>query len=184
MSKKSSLKNWGILALLLIFFGSPFFLAQWFFYHKGAAVPAELGTVNHGQLIQPPVILDQVLNIPPTHLKLKKHWYILYISNSENEKQINQALDKIYRIRLALGKEFSHVGELFGTPKSNALTSNPLKIHSFILSPQGTEKLLSFLKAPQGIFLMDTSKNIFMVYPENVNSDDIYKDIRRLISNQ
>lgn len=184
MSKNISTKNWITIFLLFLFFASPFFIAHWFFYHKGASVPAHLGTVNHGKLIHPLIPLQQVLASSTPMPVLNKHWTLLYVSTSQDIHHINKNLDKIYRIRLALGKDFSQVGQLFGTLKENALDPNPLKIQSIILSPKGTQRLLTQLKLSQGIFLIDASGNIFMAYPVNSKSEDIYKDIRRLISNQ
>ncbi len=184
MSNRISKKNWLIIFLLFLFFASPFFIAQWFFYHKGAEVPAHLGTVNHGKLIQPLIPLEYVV-APSTKIPLlNKHWTILYVSASKNSAHVNKILDKIYRIRLALGKEFSQVGELYGTLKHHTLTDNPLKIDTIVLSPKGMQQLISQLTRSQGIYLIDGKGNIFMAYSANINSEDIYKDIRRLISNQ
>lgn len=184
VKNKISAKNWVVIFLLLLFFASPFFIAQWFFYHKGSAVPAHLGTVNHGKLIHPLITIQQVIPSSTKIPSLNKHWTIFYVATSQNEKHINKVLDKIYRIRLALGKDFSQVGELLGSLKENTVESNPLKIPTVILSAQGAQILLGQLTLSQGIFLVDALGNIFMAYPVNIKSDDIYKDIRRLLSNQ
>ena len=129
---KISKKNWLTIFLLFLFFASPFFIAQWFFYHKGASVPAHLGTVNHGKLIHPLIPLQQVLAASTQSPVLNKHWTLLYVSTSQNSDLLNKNLDKIYRIRLALGKEFSQVGQLFGALKENILDPNPLEIQTII----------------------------------------------------
>lgn len=182
MSKKSNLKNSFTLGILILFCVTPFFLAQWIYYHRASEVTQKLGTVNHGKLIRPLITLNQIIDTNTALPALNHHWSIFYVSTSKDKTQIDKTLDKIYRIRLALGKDFSQVGEVFGTLKSNVLESNLLNIPEIILSPQGLEKLLTYLNTPQGIFLIDPAENVFMGYPDNVNSEDIYQDIRRLIS--
>lgn len=184
MTNNMKTKNWLIILLLFCFFAAPFFLAQWFFYNKGNAVAIHLGTVNHGKLIQPVISLNDITTSAESSPSLKHRWTIFYATTSSHAKHINKILDKIYRIRLALGKEYSQVGELFGSTMPQPLVPNPLKINTVVLSSEGSQKLLSQLQLPTGIFLIDANKNIFIAYPEKVNSDDIYKDLRRLLSNQ
>lgn len=182
-----SQKNKLIPIILILLFATPFFLAQWFFYHHGTDVTQKLGTVNHGQFIQPPVEFNSIVDTNTSQLKLKHQWYLVYITmTSDTNDHTEQALDKLYRIRVALGKEFSRVGELLGTLKEMPLSSshNPLNIPSITVTQSGTNPLLSLLKSSQGIFLMDPSQHIFMAYPDTAPSDDIYQDIRRLLSNQ
>ena len=179
-----SRKNKIALIILFFLFVTPFFAANWLFYHHGTEISKHLGTVNHGRFIQPSIDLNQIIGPAVAPLSLKPKLYLLYVSTAKDSKSTHSALDKIYRIRLALGKDFSKVGELCGLMTGNALAPNPLKITTLTLSSEGIAKLLTFSKEPQGIFLMDSSWHIFMAYSVNAKSDDIYQDIRRLISNQ
>lgn len=175
---KTDTKKYLILLLLLIVFASPFFLAKWVFYQHGSAVLSTLGTVNQGKLIQPMV----TLNVSTSDLAHK--WYLCYIAEN-NTHDIAIILDKMQRIRLSLGKEFSQVGLLIGETQAIDVTSDVPTDALKILIPQHlVDQLLAIQGKPSGIFIMDPAHHIILAYPVDVNSEAIYQDIQRLLKVQ
>lgn len=180
--KKNVIKNWGVIFILLLFFVSPFFLAKWFFYQHGSDVVSTLGTVNHGKLIQPPIPLKQILKSTTHKILLKHKWYIFYVLNAKANQNADAVLDKIQRIRLALGKDFSQVGAVLGvSQKIYNVKVDPAVLSEVSLSQKGIQHLLAFSENSQGIFIMDPQFNIILSYPTDVNSEAIYRDIQRLL---
>ena len=183
--KKSGLKNTLFIFMVFVLFAAPFFLAHWFYEHKSSEILSTLGTVNNGRLIQPPIKLSYILS--DSQQATPEKWIFLCVVRSTEDKAvITRLLDKLERIRLALGKEYSKTSLILGLPKTNGLPENwPVEMQSIpriILSEKGIHLLLDRLEgSSNGIFLVDPHGNVIMLYPPDEKSDDIYKDIQRLL---
>lgn len=181
-----------ILVLLLLLFASPFFLAHYFFYRYGSQVVSTLGTMNKGILIKPAIPLKEILNRSTLALQqgskiVQNKWYILYVISSKEQSNalIEKTVDKIQRIRLSLGKDFSKVGFFLAGSKNtmrkvSALSKEISVVPRLVLNKKGVNELLLTTSAEESIFIMDPKQRILLAYPIDVNSEDIYKDIQRL----
>ncbi len=182
-AKKNRNKKIGVICILFILFVSPFFLARWFFYDYGTDVLSALGTVNEGHLIQPPIQLD-IKNITTTE---GKKWTIVCVASDQvSNDVVESTLDKIQRIRLSLGKEFSETSALLILPPSYSEeiqmpTIVSEDIPEMTLPENKMAELLVFSGGEQGIFIMDSENRVLLAYSIEANSEAIYKDIRRLI---
>jgi|GEM_PF-5895374 len=173
-------KKYSMLIAMLLLFASPFLLAWQF--HQASPVLKKLGTVNRGHLIVPPMAVSKLLEsgTPVLH----KKWHLLYLGNADSV-----VLDKLARIRLALGKDYSRVDEIFGqaageassgdkaldffpnaSPESNGSAGSERSLLSasltkLIISREGAEKLLSFV--PSGVHVSEKpAGGIFIMDPQ------------------
>lgn len=139
MQRKS--KTLCIFIILCILFVTPFLLARYFFTEYRDTLTSTLGTVNKGKLLEPPIVLPG---------KWEPKWTMLSTSD--------QTWDKIQRIQLALGKDFSRVA---------IAKINNIELPANI--------------AANSIFIMDAEHRVILAYPADVNPDDVYRDIERLL---
>jgi hypothetical protein len=180
-----------IIVVLFGLFAIPFFLARWVYTEHASTVLTQLGTVNQGKLIEPPIHL-----VVQSNVKLEKKWYLIYVTSDKNlvkslkDKQMNKimpittTLDKIQRIRLSLGKKFSQIGALLVLSHQENIPM-PVVVQEAIPEvtiPENTiDALLTFSGGSEGVFIVDPDRNVILAYSVDTDSEAIYKDLGRLL---
>lgn len=180
MIKKNN--KWPIIGLFTIF-AAPLFIAYGGWYLGWFD---NVGSSNHGDLIQPVVTLDKsglLLQQKTMEEKdLNHHWWIIYVSDDKNCALRCQA--NVYLInqsRTAQAKELVRIEKLI-VSKNQPFTS---RAQTFINQHFGSNVFAtlsanSSLEAGK-IYLMDPLGNIFMSYPEVADEQQAVKAGRGII---
>lgn len=169
--KKSSHKIY-ILILLIVVFLAPGVGAYILFQH-----PQWLGEtrINRGELLKPPI-----------HLAVfgqQKKWRIVYWSPQPCTKSCLETLEKIAKVRLALGRKLYQV-EQWLVLGDNAADLNNLdrlaiqKLDFKIIHL--TQENMSAGDAK--IFLADPNEYLILAYQSSAHPEDLYKDLKLLIN--
>lgn len=173
-----------ILIVLAIIFLSPVIITKFLFDKYAVEVPKIMGTVNKGFLMQPAIDVATVLVNSQDANLIKNHWYLLLITRNPTGPQdplVAPLLNKISRIRLALGKDYSQTGVLMASTNPGAMAGGTLADGYMTLTSVGVNLLLGYAGTEQGIFVMDPRGFIVLAYPSTVESESIYKDLTRLM---
>ncbi|OGV29909.1 MAG: hypothetical protein A3E88_02250 [Legionellales bacterium RIFCSPHIGHO2_12_FULL_35_11] len=170
-------KNSRTLLWLLVIFIIPGVLAYLFFKN-----PSYLGGVetNRGVLLDPPILID--------NFKKNDKWRIAYYSPEKCDENCLGNLDKLSRVRLALGRYLYNVDAyLVVNSENNALTDGNSKILKNL-----SINLLKIVVMPQEKALFSNTPFYFIVSPENYiilqyradsQPDDLFQDIKKLVKN-
>lgn len=175
MIQKHSSSKPTALALLFLLFILPGCLALLFYQH-----PQWLGgqTTNHGQFISPMIKLDS-LN--------QQKWHLLLISDQACDSQCLTQLDKLARLRLALGRLSRKVDLRLMVTEKSLLPNNTIRkqmeeiaLASQVLSPI-EKQLLIKRRYQRGVFIVDPHGYMILSYPLDMQQKPIYKDLKHLI---
>lgn len=172
---QNSSKRAMFLFLLLVFI-LPGCLAVLFFQH-----PQWIGnqTTNNGEFVSPLIKLDS--------LDKQSRWHLLLISDQACDKQCLSLLDKLARVRLALGRLSREVDLHLMVTEAVLLPDNFIRrqmkdvaMESQVLSPTDQKHLLSrnYLR---GVFIVDPRGYMVLFYPPGAHQKSIYKDLKHLI---
>ena len=170
--------NYFILLLLGLVFLTPGISAYFFYTHPHwlAATPT-----NKGVFLNPPVLLAP---LEPSGTK----WRFVLWSPGACEASCIAQLDKLARIRLALGRRlYSVVTELVLGVNAPPLSDELVKalqerdIHTLKLGTATNESML-VLQNHLEIFIANPSNYLVLAYQPMVKPDDIYNDIKQLLT--
>lgn len=170
-------RNYSILFLLGLLFAAPGISAYFFYMH-----PNWLGnaTTNKGKLLNPPVLL--------AHTKTSSKWQLVLWSPTACEQSCIAELDKLARIRLALGRHLYKVEPQLllgvGTPPLSETLAKALHeqdIHTMRLLPGDREKMSVLSDHPE-IFIVNPGAYLVLAYQPTVKPEDIFHDLKQLVS--
>lgn len=165
------------LFILILLFSTPGLLAYLFFHH-----PEWLGAArtNKGVLLQPPAQFPS--------LSEKKKWHLILWQPKGCQQQCLQHLDKLARIRLALGRRSYQVQTLLVLNKQaeplDQTVMNTIKendIHIVHLSQN--DKPSVFSTNPQ-VFIGNPNDFLILSYLDKAKPDDIYHDLKKLLKKE
>ncbi|WP_367608205.1 hypothetical protein [Legionella sp. W05-934-2] len=163
------------LALLFLLFILPGCLAALLYQHPQWLVGQ---TSNKGQLVSPLIKLDSLT---------QKKWHLLLVSDQQCSGRCLAMLDKLARVRLALGRLSREVDlRLMVTDPSllpDKIIQNQMKdmaMTSQILSSTDRENL-SIRNYLKGLFIVDPHNFMVLYYPLNAQQKSIFKDLKHLI---
>ena len=162
------------LVLLLVIFMLPGLCAYWLYEHPHGLSPV---TTNKGRLLTPPVLLSQ---LPKT-----SRWGLLLWNPGRCSAVCQQQLNKITRIRLALGRRFYEVNLWLVTDNSKPIQATKIE---HVLKKQGITPLV-VQQAPNGlsesqVLIIDKDNYLILSYPLEANPADIYSDLQRVMNSQ
>ncbi|MCA0402641.1 MAG: hypothetical protein LCH30_02475 [Proteobacteria bacterium] len=173
--KKSNLKYLTLLLLALVFIAPG--LSAYFYYNHPEWVTAK--TTNKGMLLSPPILLSK-------EMQKGDKWRLILVERNDCEKDCLQELDKLARIRLALGrhlyeveqwlvidKEKPNLNELRVQLKTTDIQLRPLEKESIERIPANLHLYPFFIVSPEGYLIL--------AYPKEVKSADIYHDLKQLL---
>lgn len=170
-------RNYSVLFLLGLLFAAPGISAYIFYLH-----PNWLGntTTNKGRLLSPPVLL--------AHSKTSPKWQLALWSPGACEQSCIAELDKLARIRLALGRHLYKVQpQLLLDAKAPPLTEPLAKalqeqdIHTTRLS-QSERAKMPVLKDQLAIFIVNPDAYLVLAYNPTVKPEDIFHDLKQLVT--
>lgn len=174
---KKKISNYTILLLLAVLFAAPGITAYFVYLH-----PDWLGasTVNKGQLIQPPPVLNAFEGTPK--------WRMVFWSPSVCDKACMAQLDTLARARLALGRQLYNVdlwliladkASVLSPEQEMSLKEKDIQVARLSSVTNETQAILS---SDFRIFIANPEQYLILGYKDQANPEDIYKDLRRLLS--
>lgn len=175
MNKTKS--NYLILLLLALIFLTPGISAYFFFRY-----PHYLGsmTTNRGLLLTTPHLLAS--------LKSQSKWSLILWNPEGCDHLCQQQLDKLARVRLALGRRLYEVDQWLVTNHDPFIKSPDLRqllqdqdIHLLILSPQQQAHVPLFNKQA-GIFIANPQHYLVLTFLPIAQSEDIFHDLKQLLT--
>ncbi len=168
-------RNYFVLLLLALLFMMPGLMAYLYYLH-----PQWLGTAttNKGALVSPPVLFSP--------MKGTKKWALVLWYSRDCDDVCLQQLDKLARIRLALGRQLYKVDQWLVTsnatqlPKSLVNTLREQDIHIMYLAEKERDDLALLAKNSQ-VFIANPDNYLILTYPVMAKSDDIFHDVKHLL---
>ena len=175
---KTTRRHYVILLLLVFLFAAPGLSAYFLYFH-----PQWLSstTTNKGELLNPPVLL--------TELGKHSKWQLVLWSPGTCEKSCMEQMDKLARVRLALGRRLYEVdlSLLQGAdagPTNAGSATNTLQepgVSMVRLSNNESVRLSGLYKNPT-LFIANPEHYLVLVYPVTAKADDLFHDIKLLLA--
>lgn len=165
--------------ILMLIFLLPGLAAQ-YVYHHPDLIPA--ATTNKGHLVR-----EQIKLVFPGDAD---KWHLAYWQAGQCETQCLAALDKLTRIRVALGRRYYQVDQWLLLAK--APTALPAALRHQLADQEiqrytidsNQQKTNPYLQDRQGILLISPGHDLVLTYAANVNPKDVFEDLKHLLKNQ
>jgi hypothetical protein len=168
---KKFLKRYYVIFILIILFAAPGFSAWYFFNH-----PELLGntSTNKGKLLTPLVRLKA--------LEPSTKWHLIFFTKNACEVQCTQQLEKIAKIRLALGRKLYEVDLNLVIPTDRNVIPKTLLASINALGYRITKSGQSLEKIPP-VLIANPDGYLVLGFNKDTNPADIFHDLKHLISN-
>ena len=193
--EKPNKKNKIIIAAIIIVFTGPLVLS-WLIFNHTNFLDAR-GTSNHGQIINPPIVLEDFSLIDPTNLESKNtlhgKWSMIYVSEACDEicmenvyrmRQIHMGVGKhslrLQKVLLLTNQSVDELYSLFTNYKGQQVINTNGTDIDFLLDKFRNEDNNDPLKS-QRIYISDPLGNLMMSYPANIHPRGILKDLKKLL---
>lgn len=170
-----------VLFLLFLLFAAPSLIA-YLFYHNPDWVASN--KTNKGVLLTPPVLLAYTDKAPSASTP---KWKLAFWSPDTCGKNCLEQLDKLARIRLALGRHLYEVEiQLLLGAKAPQLSQNIVNaLHeqdiSILKFSAAEEQGMGILKNKSKIFITNPGNYLVLAYVQTVKPDNIFHDIKQLL---
>ena len=174
---KKQVTKYYILLLLASMFAAPGISAYIFYQHPTWLSASK---VNKGTLLSPPVALKSF----DGHSK----WRIVFWSPGACDKVCISQLDLLARVRLALGRKLYMVDLWLVLGDQHSPLSNEIKTllkeQDFHVAQLSSDELvkLTAMSSDAKIYIANPDNYLVLSYQARVNPDDIYKDLKLLLS--
>ncbi|STX28119.1 Uncharacterised protein [Legionella beliardensis] len=174
---KLSKGNYIVLVILILIFIFPGVAAYVFYTHPQWLPGQSLN--NKGKLLNPP----ELLGTAPGPAK----WRLVLWNPNDCKKKCLKQIDKLARVRLALGRRLLNVDELIVLTKQSQFPSqlndelHEKNIHLLLLSKeeQARQKLLD---ERMRIFIANPNNYLVLAYEAKTKPEDIFHDIQQLLT--
>ena len=155
------------------------------------------GTLNYGQIITPPIQLEDLSLIDPLNTErndtLHGKWSMIYVAESCDEicmgnvyrmRQIHMGIGKhSLRVQQVLFLTNEHPGELsklfINYAGQQVISTDSVDLDA-LLGKFRSEKIITPTKAGH-IYISDPLGNLMMSYPPEINPKGILKDLKKLL---
>ncbi len=136
-------------------------------------------TLNKGSLLNPS------LRYP--HFKDNNHWRLLYVSTENCEDTCLHHVEKLARIRLALGRRLYQVDQYLVLDNSNAVLSKSLnqvfeKNQISVLLNSDTQLKSVLPEGKSAVFIVNPAQYLVLRYGREARSNDIFHDLQQLLT--
>jgi len=169
-------RNYIALFFLALIFAMPGLAAYIFYTH-----PQWLGssTTNKGVLLNPPELISAINSKPK--------WRLILWNPDACEQSCLQQIDKLGRLRLALGRRLYDVEQWLISKNDQQLSpelvnvTSDQDVHVLLLSSQLQAKLSALTDKPQ-VFIANPDNYLVLAYGLDAKSGDIFHDLKQLLS--
>ena len=189
--------------ILLLIGGLPLIvilLASWLWFYVVSGkidLVGMLGTANHGDLISPPLPLQDVALNNSAGLKVElfapgnELWRILLPGSASCDENCAGQLYHTRQIRTAMGKYRKRIERIYLTRERAATRTFPGKLRSehpglkvlYTPVPAGLWNSLESVAGPHAYFLVDPRGWIMMSYHADTAGKDVMADLKFLLKN-
>ena len=169
-------KYWSLLILTVLFVIPG--IAAYVVYQNPSLLASQ--STNHGSFVKPPVKIIQLPGV--------KKWRLVYFNNGDCNEICMGSLDKLARIRLALGRRLYNVDSYLFLPKSAAdinqeqqkvLDDVGIQMQKINPSKQQYHQVFS---QTSGYYIISPEKYVILAYSAASSADDIYTDLKKLVN--
>lgn len=166
-----------ILGILIVIFALPG-ISAWLLYNHPHWLTAS--TTNKGRLLDPPELM--------TNLGSQPKWRLILWQKGDCDKRCLAQLDRLARIRLALGRRLYEVDEVLLLPEQSHIqvagADKVLQEQDIRVVHLPAEKqTIAILANKSSFFIASPDNYLVLNYPLQVKSDAVYHDIKKLLNN-
>lgn len=167
------------LAMLILIFIMPGVLALFFYQHPERLTQFRM---NKGHLINRPV------KMPLSDAQRNGHWKLAYWHEQDCQAACLKQLDRLARLRLALGRRLYEVDEwLISELSKEQLSADSVRfmqqneiIPVHVSAPPAS--LTALLKNQGPVFIISPSGDFVLSYSGLSRTEDIFEDLKHLLS--
>jgi cytochrome oxidase Cu insertion factor (SCO1/SenC/PrrC family) len=166
-----------IFLIIFLLFMVPMILARVFYHHR-EWLPRH--TVNHGQLLSPPVSLQEVAIDPAS---TQHRWVLLFLSTDHCDDFCWKSLYTMRQIQRALGKDMDRLQRVMLTPAvvEDVKLQQWLDANDTAHWQVSQSDLTRALGQPAAWYVIDPLGNIILSYAANKNPETILDDLKYLM---
>jgi len=188
-------KNKIIIIVIVLVFIAPSILSWYIFNHTDYL--ESRGTSNYGQIITPPIQLENLSLIDPLDTQrmdtLYGKWSMIYVAelcddicmqNVYRMRQIHIGMGKhslrVQKVLFLIDQDLDELSSLLANYKGQqVISTNTIDID--ILLEKFRIKNIKDPSRSQRIYISDPLGNLMMSYPPNINPQGILKDLKKLL---
>ena len=186
-SRSASRRQFGLLFLLFL---GPVLVAMWMYSGSDTWKPA--ATTNNGRLLRPITNLED--SADPHSLsdltvgQTDKRWVLIYVETAPCDESCLEALGRLHRSRLMLGKDIPRIKTVFlhGTVAPDTVFRGDQHRELISITDSGLANLLKTRRpkdlAAGGLYLIDPLGNLVMYFSVDLTPVDIVDDIKHLLN--
>lgn len=171
-------RNFLMVVLLAVVFLAPGLAAIYFYQHPQWLMGH---STNKGDFVKPPMKIKSLVST-------EKKWHLVLWSSGGCDESCFQPIDQLARIRLALGRRFYEVDQALLTGPYSKPTLPELldvlqknKIGTLQLPRNEASTLYAYSEEAR-IFIANPDGFLVLCYATTVNPDDVYHDLKQLMS--
>ena len=178
-----------LLLLLVAVFLMPGLLALYCYQHPTWLTQK---TINKGQFIESEVrvhALSKPIDVQAPMGAAKSKWHLLLWSPSACQDDCINLLEKLSRVRLALGRHFYEVDEVLLSGETMAeglwkqsMNTGPLQGVGVLQLQHTDVRNLSALSSASRIFIANPQGYLVLSYAVTAELDDVYRDLHQLLT--
>lgn len=175
MKKKNS--NYITLVLLALLFMAPGIAAYVFYLN-----PQWLGSVttNQGQFVNAPIKIDALAN-------RESKWNLVSVNLQACEIACMEQIDRLARVRLALGRKLYNVQEWLILDPDAVLSEeykNRLRDHDvrLLLLTREQKEMLFILNDQPAVYIANPEGYLVLAFKPDAKSESIFHDLKQLIN--
>ena len=193
--ENSNKKNKIIIIVIVLVFIAPSILSWYVFNHTDFLETR--GTSNYGQIITPPIQLENLSLIDPLNTRrtdrLYGKWSMIYVAelcddicmqNVYRMRQIHMGMGKhslrVQKVLFLIDQDLDELSSLLANYKGQQVI-NTNSIDTDILLKKFRIEGVKDLPRSQRIYISDPQGNLMMSYPPDINPKGILKDLKKLL---
>jgi len=193
-NENSNKKNKIIIIVIVLVFVAPSILSWYVFNHTDFL--ESRGTSNYGQIITPPVQLENFSLIDPLDAQrtdtLHGKWSMIYVAESCDDmcmqnvhrmRQIHMGMGKhslrVQKVLFLIDQDINELSSLFKNYKGQQIINTNAIDTDNLLEKFNLED--ADLLRSQRIYISDPLGNLMMSYPSDTNPKGILKDLKKLL---
>ena len=162
----------GIIGLLLFLFAAPGTIAYIVYLHPELISER----TNHGELLQPPPILQQ--------MSQSEKWQLLYWTPEACTQYCLQRMDDLAKLRLALGRRLYYVDLVLAS--QTALSAASQTTQNLLEAVDGhwaqlAGKEAEILGSQPAIYLVNPQGYVILAYSSDQSLKDIFQDLQKMV---
>lgn len=139
-----------------------------------------LSTTNNGEFVKPPLLLSDLNN--------RNKWRLVYSNSGSCDEHCMGNVDKMARIRLALGRRLYNVESVLLLPSfAQNLQEEQEKILedinvSVVKLPPDSKDYKHFFVNEHGFYIVSPENYMVLKYTADASSEDIFQDLKKLVT--